>query len=117
MATDMKIWRKRAIDELKTIADEEWQRTIWFGGGGGRWVDSPSEQICSFDDLLIPEILEHPDHGLTEDQVSQFMRLSQMMDHLVDNTPDSISPEYLIDDPRWQDIRKQAAITLKTLAG
>ncbi len=115
MATDMKIWKKRVMDELRAIADDKFQRAVWFGGEG-TWVDSPSERICKFDDLLIPSILGHADNELRQDQAFELAKLSQMMDHLVECTPDSIRPEDLIDDPRWIAIRRQAAITFRTLA-
>jgi len=43
-------------------------------------------------------------------------RLESLMDDLVENTPDSIRPEDLIDDPRWREIRKQAVVTLAVLS-
>jgi len=116
VATDMNIWRRRAVDQLRHIADEDLQRMVWFGGGGGRWVDSPTETICSYDDLLVPRILAEPDHGLDPEQVVQLRRLESLMDDLVENTPDSIRPEDLIDDPRWREIRKQAVVTLAVLS-
>ncbi len=115
MATDMNVWKKRVVDHIKKIADEAFQRKVWFGGGGGEWVDSPDEHICKFYDLLIEDILADAGNKLDEDQVLQLSILNSMMDNLVENTPSSIRPEDLIDDPRWVKIRKQAVLTLGTL--
>ena len=115
MATDMMIWRRRVIDELDRIADEDFQRTVWFGGGGGRWVDSPDETICAYDDLFVPRILAGPGHGLDPGEAIELERLNSLMDDLVKNTPESVRPEDLIDDPRWGQIRKQASVTLAAM--
>ena len=116
MSTDMRVWRQRAVNQLKIMADEEFQRKVWFGHGEGRWVDSPTEQICKYDDLFVPIILQNPESGLTANEKESLASIDRMMDDLVESTPDSISPEYLIDDPRWVAIRKQAAMTLDVLS-
>lgn len=116
MATDMEIWRERVIDQLRHIANEAFQRKVWFGGGEDQWVDSPTETICAYDDLLVPRILAEPEHGLDWEQVVELTRLNSLMDDLVENTPDSIRPEDLIDDPRWREIREQAVVTLTALS-
>jgi len=97
------------------IADEAHQRTSWFGVGP--WINSPDEQFCRFfDDADVPEFLSRANNRLSDEQALHLTKLNVMMRKLSDNTLDIIKPEDLIDDPRWQEIRKQASITLDAMS-
>lgn len=111
-------WRSLVVDEVRSVADEAFQRTVWFGGGDGRWVGSPTEQFCGFfDNASVPEFLARDDHGLNKDQLAELTLLTKMMARLSrEGGPDIDRPEYLIDDPRWVSIRQQAKMTLETLS-
>jgi hypothetical protein len=115
MATDMSNWRLNVENELKGLADEQFQRNVWFGQST-MWVDSPNEQFCRFfDDVDIPNFLGQANNGLNEEQEVQLTHLTKLMRKLSDETPTSVKPEELIDDPRWIAIRKQAAIVYDLL--
>jgi len=115
VAEDMAVWRGLILDEVRSIADEEQQRKTWFGEGP--WVDSPTEQFCAFfDNASVPEFLAHSDNRLNEQQKLHLTQLSALMRYVSDSIHGFIRPVDLIDDPRWEEIRKQATITLEILS-
>ncbi len=115
MAEDMAIWRRLVLDEVRSIADEQQQRKTWFGVGP--LIDGPTEQFCAFfDNASVPDFLVRFDNGLNEEQIVQLTQLTAQMRHLSDTIRGFIRPADLIDDPRWEEIRKQAAITLDVLS-
>src|SRR5215204_168034 len=108
MPVDLKSWRRVVEQTVAGIADEALQRRAWFGIGPEE--SSPDEEFCMFfDDAAIEEFLERDDTGLNEEQVEAGKHLVKLMGELADQTPEHVEPEDLIDDPRWQAIRKAAA--------
>lgn len=104
---DVGAWRRMVEGVVRSIADDAMQRRAWFGIGPE--VSSPDEAFCQFfDDAAIEEFLARGDNGLTEIQVAAGVKLMEMMDKLSRETPKSIRPEDLIDDPRWERIRVAA---------
>ena len=90
------------------IADEELQRRSWFGMGPEQ--SSPEEDFCQFfGDAAIEEFLNHDKNGLNDRQLRAGRFLLKMMKELSSQTPSTIEPSFLIDDPRWIRIRAAAA--------
>jgi hypothetical protein len=108
MAVDVKAWRRIVEQTVDGIADEALQRRAWFGIGPEE--SSPDEEFCMFfGDAAIEEFLDRHDVGLDAKQIEAGRHLLKLMRGLSDETPDHIEPADLIDDPRWQNIRKAAA--------
>jgi hypothetical protein len=108
MPTDIRV-RRRLIEQVVSgIADEGMQRRAWFGIGSEE--SSPDEEFNQFfSDAAVDEFLARNDTGLNEAQMKSGKRLVAMMRKLSDQTSSHMKPEDLIDDPRWQKIRKAAA--------
>jgi hypothetical protein len=108
MAADLNSWRTVVEQVIDGLADESLQRRSWFGLGPEE--SSPGEEFCMFfDDAAIEEFLKRDDTGLNQEQLAAGKHLVRLMSDLADHTPEHIAPEALIDDPRWQEIRKAAA--------
>jgi len=108
MPLDLKSWRKTIEQVVGGIADEALQRRAWFGIGPEE--SSPDEEFCMFfDDAAVPEFLERDDTGLNEEQVRAGKDLVKLMGELADQTSEHVEPKDLIDDPRWQEVRKAAS--------
>jgi hypothetical protein len=115
MATNIDVWRTVVEDVVRWIADEQGQRRAWFGIGPE--VSSPDEDFCAFfDDAAVPEFLDRADARLNATQREAGERLVRLMHKLADATPEHIAPETLIDDPRWQEVRRVAANFLAELS-
>jgi hypothetical protein len=108
MTVDLQAWRAVLEGVVDSIADEEMQRRSWFGIGPEVW--SPDEAFCQFfGDADAEEFLAREDTGLDPEQLAAGRHLLELMRKLSDQTPEHINPDQLIDDPRWQEIRKSAA--------
>jgi hypothetical protein len=114
MVMNLNAWRKVVEQVVGGIANEALQRRAWFGIGPEE--SSPDEEFCMFfDDAAIEAFLDRDDAGLDDKQVKAGKHLVKLMSELSDQTPEHIEPEDLIDDPRWQEIRKAAALFHKLL--
>jgi hypothetical protein len=117
MTIDLTAWRRVLEEVVDAISDEDLQRRAWFGIGPEE--SSPDEDICQFfGDAAIEEFLDRDDTGLNAAQIDAGRRLVAMMRELSDKTDRAtghIKPSELIDDPRWQEIRRAAADFRKLL--
>ena len=101
-------WRLVLRQIVAAIADEKLQRESWFGIGP--CIFDPDEAFNQFlGDAATEAFLKRDDTGLNELQMEAGRRLLRQMKKLCDATPNSIDPYEMIDDPRWQEIRKSAA--------
>ena len=108
MATDLNAWRDVLAGVVDCIADENLQRRAWFGLGPEVW--SPDEAFNQFfGDAAAEEFFDRDDTGLNEHQLKAGKHLTVLMRELSDQTPDHVKPADLIDDPRWQEVRRAAA--------
>ncbi|MCO5081986.1 MAG: hypothetical protein M9955_10070 [Rhizobiaceae bacterium] len=115
MTADMNAWGKVVREAVAGLADEAVQRRSWFGLGPE--VSSPDEAFNQFfGDAAIEEFLKLPENGLNQQQHDACAALVEMMETLSKYTPQSISSDTLIDDPRWVAIRAQAAQVSRLLS-
>ena len=107
MPMDMNIWRNNIRQAVDSIADEQYQRRAWFGGGPEE--SSPTEEYCMlFDNGAIEDFLCRNDAGLNQYQIDSGKHLVELMNQLSKTVPKHINPSDLIDDPRWVKIRQAA---------
>src|SRR5690242_20210690 len=108
MTNDIVAWRNVVKQIVDAIADENLQRRAWFGVGPE--VSSPNEMFNQFfGDAAIEDFVKRNDAGLNDLQTQAARYLVTLMRELSRQTPESINPANLIDDRRWEKIRKAAA--------
>lgn len=108
-------WKIPICDVIKDIANEEFQRTAWFGLSPTQ-VSSPDELLCQFfDDFDFSEFLNSPEVNLTSKQKAAGEDLKSKMEKFADSTPKHLDPRKVIDDERWKEIRLAAQAFPETL--
>lgn len=107
-------WREFIIQQLRALADADEQRQTWFGMSNR--VSSPVEDVCGLvDDALLPEFLVEQRARISESQFQALSAVLKATDALGDMIGDGGSPDALIDDPRWECVRRAAQNALHAL--
>ncbi len=107
MAVDLKNWRTVVKQVVGDLANESLQRRAWFGVGPEE--SSPDEDFCQFfGDAAVEEFLDRRDAGLSHEQREAGRYLLQLMREIAAQLPQHVEPASLIDDPRWEKVRKAA---------
>jgi len=112
------------IDFLSTLADEAYQLRVW-GGAEGPEVDWYDETIDLFDTQIdfFKNDLRHGVISLSKEQIKAVLRVLVMINHFErrlvpwGESPDGWCEEqlFVIEQPYWQKVRKQAAHALSLL--
>jgi|SRR6267143_6687536 hypothetical protein len=111
---DFGLWRQNVIDAARRAADRTYQQRVWFGQGPE--VDSPNELLCTFlDDLVFEEFLVHP--KLSHRERTAASHLYKTVETYADCTPKTLKPSDVIDDPRFESVRRAAAEFLRVAEG
>jgi len=108
-------WRRLVVAAIGKIADRTYQERTWFGADNR--MSSPEELYCElFDDLLYDDFLEAGEIMLSEQQKAQGRVLKQALEDYSAELGDTPDPHLVINDPRWEAIRKAADSFLRVLA-
>ena len=114
MAVNASLWRKNACEIIGAVADENFQRSAWFGKG--RHVSSPEEVYNQiFDDLDIKQFIASPDVSLNDLQKTAATRLVDKMEYFDRLVGPNLPPDKVIDHPVWREIREAAQRVLDVL--
>jgi hypothetical protein len=96
------------------VADEEFQRTAWFGKS--RYVSSPEEIYNQvFSDLDLEQFIISPEVALGDLQRAAATQLLRKMQYFDEIMGENLSPEGVIDHPLWLEIREAAREVLDAL--
>jgi len=107
MSWNVPLWRKNLTIVLRRLADETFQRENWFGHG--KYVDSPDEVYNQlFSDNEIEEFVDSPEVGLDAQQRTSGHHLIDMLEAFDKIVGPELSPEVVIDHPKWVEIRHAA---------
>jgi hypothetical protein len=102
-------WRKLIRDTLDRISDEEYQRLAWFNQHTE--ASSPDELINQLvHDYNFKAFIVSDEIGLTPSQRAVAKGLSEQLSRFCEETPASLDPETTINDRRWDEIRRAAAL-------
>lgn len=107
-------WKDLIADEVKHIADQEYQAKSWFGHSDK--VSSPDEMFNRlFDDLHFEDFLGTPGNGLNAEQQFRGEALRDKMNAYAARTPPILDPAEVFNDPDWCEIRAIASDFYKSL--
>ncbi|HMS93167.1 MAG TPA: hypothetical protein PKD28_02145 [Candidatus Saccharibacteria bacterium] len=113
---DSTFWKKNIIEAIEDIADEDFQRTAWFGLSDK--VSSPEEVYAILlYDFIFEDFLKLKENGLTESQKEACYKLIDALDAYPSHSSSLPSPELMIDDPEWEAVRVVARRCLEELRG
>lgn len=100
-------WKQLIYESCSRIADKKYQSRAWFGLGSE--VSSPEELYCElFDDLLFEEFLESKESNLSQEHRNIGLLLKDTLNDYPLKDDDFIDPQIVIDDPKWEEVRKLA---------
>jgi hypothetical protein len=100
----MEPWKVTVIDSLRDLSDRSAQERSWLLHRDGA-VPSPVELISSlFDDSGLGDLLK--DGAVFSADTDRLLR---QLSTMADEVDLSQSPEKLLNDPRWQQLRDRAA--------
>lgn len=100
-------WKSSVVYVLRRIADEAYQNESWFGHG--KESSSPDEMMCQiFDDVSIVSFIESKDIDISKLAKSAVAEFISAIQEFSDATPVHLDPAEVINDGRWQIIRKLA---------
>lgn len=104
---DFETWKNLILDMATQISDREYQASSWFGKG--EFVSSPDELYNGlFYDGMIEEFLETHTKDLTEEQSKAGRELVRQMNQYSPASIEHLDPAKVIDDPRWDEVRRSA---------
>lgn len=101
-------WLKTFRYELAHIADEEYQRRVWFGLDP-KYIGSPDETMSDiYDGLYVEDILSGKIKvDLTPEQMEVLREFMAVYGPYIDawpDWPDLPTAQEVLDDPKWKDI-------------
>ena len=100
-------WQALVLESLDELTDVEFQTEVWLRGSRPGVVSSPIEAVCGlFDDSGLGDLLEKGS-VFAEPADSTLRRLDALI-----HTFDLGHCKQLLDDPRWDTVRKLAVIAL-----
>jgi hypothetical protein len=114
MAVNAVAWRKIACEIIDSVADENFQRTAWFGKG--LLISTPAEIYNNvFSDLDLEEFITSPDVALNDLERTAATNLVRKMRYFEEVMGQDLSPDRVIDHPVWREVREAAQRVLDVL--
>ncbi|WDD97739.1 hypothetical protein [Thalassomonas actiniarum] len=108
------LWKQHVVEILTNIADENFQKKIWFSDT--LYCSTPGELYCIlFDDYSIELFIDDNDVNLNANQKANGKILINLMDEFSEECGDNMTAENTINNLKWKAIRKQAERFLHTL--
>lgn len=111
---EVECWRENIRCTLTRMGDEAYQRAAWFNQHAE--VSSPDELINQlYDDYQFDLFIVDAQVGLSSDFRRLCREFSDLLEKFIKETPTVLDPYKVIDDSRWNEIRKCAAAMAKHL--
>ncbi len=109
-------WRTNVIEAAIMISDADHQQKTWLHSDREAW-ETPDEVICVlFDDSLFELFLTDCDFSLSDSQRRSGQKLFESLNRFLPDTPQSLDPQTILLDPRWEAIRVVARDFVESFA-
>jgi hypothetical protein len=100
-------WTTNIREVLAHLSDKDYQTRAWLGVGPE--VSSPEELYSQiFDDFSFSEFLKAPDIDISAEARSVGHNLLHRLDAFFNSSSSRRSPEAVLRDPDWEEIRRLA---------
>jgi hypothetical protein len=104
---DKNEWLSKIVDTISRLASRKYQAAAWFGQGDS--VSSPDELYNElFDDLTFRTFFDKYSSELSDAQKSAWIELDNKLESYAKAMPNRMNPAAVMDDARWEQIRKSA---------
>lgn len=115
MPIPRELWISNVRGVLERIANENYQRRVWFERDPN--FSSPSEwRMELFGDNFFDDFIESEDVGLSDEQRTLAKSFSLLLkNYFAKFDPKYADPVAVVDDPAWHQIRNKAKILLDLL--
>jgi hypothetical protein len=109
-------WQSKIMATVEHIASREYQSWAWFGLSDS--VSSPDELFNElFDDLTFHSFFKKYSGEFTEDQKLAWKDLEGRLQSYAETTSETMNPQTVFADPRWEAIRNSAHSFLEAFRG
>jgi hypothetical protein len=117
MATiDRQLWLNNLLEVARDIADRDRQESRWTASDKFAW-EKPEELINQlFDDCNFELFIEQHSASMSAIQKEAAETLRHSIDKFCKDTPTHLVAKDVLADPRWHQIRKDAAIFVQEFA-
>jgi hypothetical protein len=106
---DRQLWVNNLVGVARQIADSGRQESRWTASDRFPW-ERPEELINElFDDCNFELFIEQHGPSMSANQMAAVGTLRQSIDRYCEVTPSHLVPEHVLADPRWHQIRRNAA--------